>query len=39
MRANFYWVLGQEFHETLCIPSEAIQYRDSLARPSGIEAR
>ena len=36
MRANFYWVLGQEFQETFCIPSEGIQYRDSLARPSGI---
>jgi hypothetical protein len=37
MRANFYWVLGQEFAETFCIPSEGIEYRDSLARPSGIE--
>ena len=37
MRANFYWVLGQEFAETICIPSEGIEYRDSLARPSGIE--
>lgn len=38
MQANFYWVQGQEFHETICIPSEGIAYRDSLARPSGIEA-
>ena len=37
MRANFYWVLGQEFAETFCIPSEGIEYRDSLARPSGIQ--
>ena len=37
MRANFYWVQGQEFAETFCIPSEGIEYRDSLARPSGIE--
>ena len=36
MRANFYWVMGQEFAETICIPSEGIEYRDSLARPSGI---
>ena len=36
MRANFYWVLGQDFAETFCIPSEGIEYRDSLARPSGI---
>ena len=38
MRANFYWVQGQEFEETFCIPSEGIAYRDSLARPSGIGA-
>lgn len=37
MRANFYWVLGQEFAETICIPSEGIEYRDALARPSGIQ--
>jgi len=37
MQANFYWVQGQEFQETICIPSEGIEYRDSLARPSGIE--
>jgi len=37
MRASFYWVMGQEFAETFCIPSEGIEYRDSLARPSGIE--
>jgi hypothetical protein len=36
MRANFYWVLGQDFAETFCIPSEGIEYRDSLAKPSGI---
>jgi hypothetical protein len=36
MRANFYWVRGQEFAETFCISSEGIEYRDSLARPSGI---
>jgi len=39
MRANFYWMKAQDFAETLCIPSEAIQYRDTLARPSGIDAR
>jgi len=36
MRADFYWMKAQEFAETLCIPSEAIQYRDTLAKPSGI---
>jgi hypothetical protein len=38
MDASFYWMKAQEFAETLCIPSEAIAYRDSLARPSGIDA-
>jgi hypothetical protein len=37
MRANLYWMKAQEFPETLCIPSEAITYRDTLAKPSGIE--
>ncbi len=36
MRANFYWMKAQEFSESLCIPSEALQYRDTLAKPSGI---
>ena len=39
MRANFYWMKAQEFAETFCIPSEALQYRDTLAKPSGIEIR
>ena len=39
MRANWYWMKAQEFVETICVPSEAIQYRDTLARPSGIEIR
>jgi hypothetical protein len=30
---------AQEFSESLCIPSEAIDYRDSLARPSGIDIK
>jgi hypothetical protein len=37
LKANFYWMKAQEFAETLCIPSEAIQYRDSLSKPSGIK--
>jgi hypothetical protein len=36
MRSDFYWVQGQDFAETFCIPSEGIEYRDSLAKPSGI---
>jgi hypothetical protein len=39
MRASFYWMKAQEFAETLCIPSEALEYRDTLARPSGIDAK
>ena len=39
MRANFYWMKAQEFSESLCIPSEAIDYRDSLAKPSGIDIK
>ena len=37
MRANLYWMKNQEFAETFCIPSEGIEYRDSLTKPSGIE--
>jgi len=39
MRANFYWMKAQEFSESLCIPSEAIEYRDTLAKPTGIDIR
>jgi hypothetical protein len=39
MRANLYWMKNQEFAETFCIPSEGIEYRDTLARPSGIVIR
>jgi hypothetical protein len=36
MKANYYWMKNQEFAETFCIPSEGLEYRDSLAKPSGI---
>jgi hypothetical protein len=39
MNADFYWMKSQEFAETLCIPSEALEYRDTLSRPSGIKAQ
>jgi hypothetical protein len=39
LKANYYWMVNQEFEETLCIPSEAIEYRDTLAKPSGVEAK
>jgi hypothetical protein len=34
-KANYYWMKDQDFEETLCIPTEAIEYRDRLAKPSG----
>jgi hypothetical protein len=37
LKANFYWMKEQEFQETFCIPSEGIEYRDTLAQPSGIK--
>ena len=37
MRANLYWMKAQEFPETLCVPSEALEYRDTLTKPSGIQ--
>jgi hypothetical protein len=37
MTADFYWMKNQEFAETFCIPSEGIEYRDSLTKPSGIQ--
>lgn len=36
LKANYYWMKDQEFEETFCIPSEGIEYRDTLARPSGV---
>jgi hypothetical protein len=36
MRSNFYWMKAQEFAETICIPSEGLEYRDTLSKPSGI---
>jgi hypothetical protein len=39
MKANFYWMKAQDFSESLCIPSEAIEYRDTLAKPSGIQIK
>ena len=35
LKANYYWMKKQDFEETLCIPSEAIEYRQRLAAPSG----
>jgi hypothetical protein len=35
MQAHYYWMKDQEFDEALCVPSEAIEYRDKLAKPAG----
>ena len=35
LKANYYWMKLQDFEEVLCIPSEALEYRDSLAKPAG----
>jgi hypothetical protein len=37
LKANLYWMKNQEFAETFCIPSEGLEYRDSLSKPSGIK--
>src|SRR3954471_16243226 len=36
MNFDLYWMKAQEFSEIPCIPSEALEYRDTLAKPSGI---
>jgi hypothetical protein len=35
LKANYYWMKNQDVQEELCIPSEAIEYRDRLSSPSG----
>jgi len=39
MKANFYWMKAQDFSESFCVPSEAIEYRDTLSKPSGIQIK
>jgi hypothetical protein len=34
---NLYWMKNQEFSEWFCIPSEGIEYRDSVSTPSGVQ--
>ncbi len=31
----YYWLQKQDFEEAFCVPSEAIAYRDDLAKPAG----
>ena len=35
IRAHYYWMKNQDLNEVLCIPSEAIEYQEKLANPSG----
>ena len=35
IKAHYYWKKDQDVQEELCIPSEAIEYRDRLANPAG----
>ena len=35
LKSTFYWMKDQDFEEAICVPSEAIAYRDSLAKPAG----
>jgi hypothetical protein len=35
LKATYQWMVKQDFEETFCVPSEGIEYRDSLAKPAG----
>jgi hypothetical protein len=35
LKANYYWMKAQEFQEVFCVPSQANEYRDTLALPAG----
>jgi len=35
IKAHYYWKKDQDVQEELCIPSEALEYRDRLANPAG----
>ena len=35
-RGHYYWRKNQQSNEWFCFPSEALDYRDRIARPSGI---
>jgi hypothetical protein len=38
LKGNYYWMKDQDFAEIICVPSEALAYRDKLANPSGNAA-
>ena len=35
LKGNYYRMKAQDFEEIFCVPSEAIEYRDTLATPAG----
>jgi hypothetical protein len=35
LKGNSYWMKAQDFEEIFCVPSEAIEYRETLASPAG----
>jgi hypothetical protein len=35
MKTSYYWMKNQNVEEELCLPSQALEYRDKLAAPSG----
>ena len=35
LKANYYWMKAQDFQEVFCVPSEGIEYRQTLAVPAG----
>lgn len=35
LRAKYYWMVKQDFAETFCLPTDAIEYRDTLAKQEG----
>jgi hypothetical protein len=37
IKANYYWIKNQDFDETFCVPSDAIEYLNNVINPSGNE--
>jgi len=35
LKARYYWMVNQNFAETFCLPSDAVDYLNSLAKPAG----
>jgi hypothetical protein len=35
LKAKYYWMVKQDFAETFCLPSDAVDYLNSLAKPAG----